>query len=735
MPSVELIKRIRTVATTEGMDKLVAELRSAANANTRFAESGNVVSLATAKLGREQLSAAKAIESTEKRVDAQVRNLIAYRREVANVALALQEGIRTQEEANRILDLAAIKYHQVGEAQDFLIQKQEDLERRARALREALDPVYAAQNRFNAAINEAEDLYTAGAIAVGVYEEATRRAAQTLREAQVGIVQAAKQQNDAAQTAFNTSFGVRDDFDSKKREADIAAYGQALNATRAEFDPLFAAQLKYRGQLDRLSSALRSGGIDQQVYSARLKETKAAFVETMASMDRISASTRSAREAAAQAAAGAASQATLTERVRAFALAADPALASQEKLNAALAEAEDLYTSGAISFDLYSLGVARARGEIDRTGESVRKLADAQADLERRAVSLRESLDPAYAAQNDFGAAVREAQDLYTSGAISIDVYNEAIKRAGRSLRAAQVDVVQEAKAKADAAQVAFNTSFGVRDDFGSEKRAADILAYGEALDATRAKYDAAFAAQREYDQFVVQAKADLAAGAISEDVYRTAIEKRTIAMQSASAVQEAASRAARAEAATSAQAKFNSSFGIGTKATDNGATNPEVGSAFADLNRLRLEFVPLEKAAAQYQDRLKQLKLLKPHMDADEYTAALLREEAAYKRVVKSIEESGSGASKSFRLTGYELTNLAYQFNDMATMAMSGSSAFQIVATQGGQFYQILAGSRGGLTAGVKNLGNVMAGLLTPTRLAGGGTRRRQSRRRHGLS
>ncbi len=535
MPSVELIKRIRTVATTEGMDKLVAELRSAASANTRFAESGNVVSLATAKLGREQLSAAKAIESTEKRVDSQVKNLIAYRREVANVALALQEGIRTQEEANRILDLAAIKYHQVGEAQDFLIQKQEDLERRARALREALDPAYGAQNRFNAAIHEAEDLYTAGAIAVGVYEAAIRRAEQTLQ-----------------------------DFLGK----DEAAY-------------------------------------------------------------------------------------------------------------------------------------------------------------QRRAQSLREALDPAYAAETaaqiKFNAAIFEAEDLYTAGKIAAEEYKAAIELAGRSLRETQVGIVQDAKAKADAAQGAFNTSFGIRDDFGSEKRAADILAYGEALDATRAKYDTAFAAQREYDQFVAQAKADLAAGAISEDAYRAAIEKRTIAMQAASAAQEAANRAARAEAATSAQARINSTFAIGTKATDNGATNPQMGSAFEDLDRLRLEFVPLEKAAAQYQDRLKQLKLLKPHMDADEYTAALLREEAAHKRVVKSIEESGSGASKSFRLTGYELTNLAYQANDAFTMLASGSSSFQVLATQGGQVYQILSGTRGGLTAGLKNLGTVVSGLLTPTRLAGG--------------
>lgn len=78
--------------------------------------------------------------------------------------------------------------------------------------------------------------------------------------------------------------------------------------------------------------------------------------------------------------------------------------------------------------------------------------------------------------------------------------------------------------------------------------------------------------------------------------------------------------------------------------------------------------------------------------------------------------------AQKNFRLTGYEVTNLTYQLNDMATMLAAGSSPFQVLATQGGQVYQILAGTRGGLGAGLKSLGGLIAGLVTPSRLAAGG-------------
>ncbi len=92
MAATELIKRIRTVATSEGLEKLVADLRAGASANTQFSESGNVVSITTARLSREQLSAANAFEATRKRVDEAYRNFVRYRTEVANVARAVSRG-------------------------------------------------------------------------------------------------------------------------------------------------------------------------------------------------------------------------------------------------------------------------------------------------------------------------------------------------------------------------------------------------------------------------------------------------------------------------------------------------------------------------------------------------------------------------------------------------------------------------------------------------------------------
>ncbi|MDX2205763.1 MAG: phage tail length tape measure family protein [Hyphomicrobiaceae bacterium] len=71
--------------------------------------------------------------------------------------------------------------------------------------------------------------------------------------------------------------------------------------------------------------------------------------------------------------------------------------------------------------------------------------------------------------------------------------------------------------------------------------------------------------------------------------------------------------------------------------------------------------------------------------------------------------------------LSGYALTNLGYQINDVATQALSGVGAFQILAQQGGQVYQILASANGGVGGALSDLSARLAAIVTPARLAGG--------------
>lgn len=500
MAAQELIKRIRTVATSEGLEKLVADLRAGSAANAQFSESGNVVSITTARLSREQLSAANAFEATRKRVDEAYRNFVRYRTEVANVARAVEQGKASQEEANRTLELAAIKYKQVATEQDNFVRVQDAYNARARAFREALDPAFAAQNRFNAAIYEAEDLYTAGAISVDLYTKAVRDARNEIdafksaQSAAIGeqskksqdffnsrfannsagrVVQSGsliQQEPDSAITSSKSGRGI-DAFDAKARAQDIAAYGAALDAAQAEYDGLFAAQNDYTTGLQELKRALDVGAISEDVYTKRLYEKKAAFADVMREMGRISPNER--------------------------------------KFN------------------------------------------------------------------SDFDAAT-------------------------------------------------------------AENRARDAG----------------------------NAAAAAAAGEI--------------------------------------------------------ATYPD------QIKRTREEIIPLEKAQNAYRDSLKRIneEAKQGVLTEKERDAAIQRTKKAFAEQVKYLQGAGlaaGSASKNFRLTSYELTNLSYQLNDMGTMLAAGSSPFQVLATQGGQVYQILSGTRGGLKEGVKSLVEQVRGFITPARAAAG--------------
>lgn len=79
------------------------------------------------------------------------------------------------------------------------------------------------------------------------------------------------------------------------------------------------------------------------------------------------------------------------------------------------------------------------------------------------------------------------------------------------------------------------------------------------------------------------------------------------------------------------------------------------------------------------------------------------------------AIAETGKGAA----LTTYQLANLSFQINDVVTMAALGARPLQILASQGGQVFQILQQGEGGVRASLSYLGQLITGLITPFRLA----------------
>lgn len=91
-------------------------------------------------------------------------------------------------------------------------------------------------------------------------------------------------------------------------------------------------------------------------------------------------------------------------------------------------------------------------------------------------------------------------------------------------------------------------------------------------------------------------------------------------------------------------------------------------------------------------------------------------------KRGLDQVSQSGKQSAEIIALNSNAMKNLGFQLNDAATMLASGSSPFQVMATQSGQVLQVLQGANGGVSGALKQIGGNMLSLLAPTKLLGAG-------------
>jgi hypothetical protein len=83
--------------------------------------------------------------------------------------------------------------------------------------------------------------------------------------------------------------------------------------------------------------------------------------------------------------------------------------------------------------------------------------------------------------------------------------------------------------------------------------------------------------------------------------------------------------------------------------------------------------------------------------------------------QAVNMAQNAGTASAKNM---SFQIKNLTFQLNDVATMALSGSSAFQILATQGGQIIQILGET--GLKGAFLGIARGIASIITPLTVMG---------------
>jgi len=136
-----------------------------------------------------------------------------------------------------------------------------------------------------------------------------------------------------------------------------------------------------------------------------------------------------------------------------------------------------------------------------------------------------------------------------------------------------------------------------------------------------------------------------------------------------------------------------------------------------AAVRQLINTFDVMHAAELRTEDALREINRLKGMgLISDEKAIVLQKEAANQLERYKRSQQSSSG------LKGHQLTNLSYQANDVISGLMMGQNPGQIAAQQGGQIFQILQQSEGGVMRGLAGVGGAVGKfLINPFTLAVG--------------
>lgn len=157
----------------------------------------------------------------------------------------------------------------------------EDIEAYGRAMddvRAKLSPLFAEERRHADSMAEIDRAYKTGAISLGEWEAATKReiAANERAQASLRARQAALDNmvNTSLRDSINANTGVSA-LPARATE-DIEAYGRALDATRAKYNPMYAAISNYRTELAGVKAAHAAGAISADEMTAAISRLRRA---------------------------------------------------------------------------------------------------------------------------------------------------------------------------------------------------------------------------------------------------------------------------------------------------------------------------------------------------------------------------------------------------------------------------------------------------------------------------
>lgn len=144
------------------------------------------------------------------------------------------------------------------------------------------------------------------------------------------------------------------------------------------------------------------------------------------------------------------------------------------------------------------------------------------------------------------------------------------------------------------------------------------------------------------------------------------------------------------------------------------------------ELDRLRSKYNPLFAAQQQYIKTLDEINRAAKvgAISEKERVAAFDKTKSAFAAQVKGIRgvsEANTEIAKTGELAGYELINLSRQLQDVFVSIASGQAPTTVFIQQGTQIADIYGSSKNGTVGGsIKQLGGIIASVITPMRLLG---------------
>ncbi|MFC3693131.1 phage tail length tape measure family protein [Chenggangzhangella methanolivorans] len=328
---------------------------------------------------------------------------------------------------------------------------------------------------------------------------------------------------------------------------------------------------------------------------------------------------------------------------------------------------------------------------------------------------LEARTDPVARVYRQLTRDISVADRALGQGVISLDAYGAAVERMKRGIESAGVVNLPAVD------QSALNASLGVLPD---------------SMRASARESASAFEAEFARLDDIARMRAEQAGRAFRDSFDRSigiGAPSATSAGATFGALDELAQREAeieaarRAQAAATAQASYADSFGIGRVAPSARASAGVFEDALAETERmeaaasaLRAQLDPLSVAQARLNAEIAEYRGLAAAgvITTRELDGATAMAQGRFNETAQRIDRMGKAAGGQ----AFQWGNLSYQINDAATMALSGSGAFQILATQGGQVFQILQDAPGGVVGGLKEIGSAALGLLTPVNMIGVG-------------